>query len=213
MFTVVLRQAERVNVCFGWKADAEVDERSEDGINSDDAEFFGSKLMSHHVKLACFPVMLAMSAQAEAADWHIQPPDGNHGVVLTYGSGEAVSYRFECTSNEVVITETGVTELLDLRTGNTIGDDANAVMPAGSAMMALASGKGDPQFVPATAVKNPAGGWDLTIRLPKNDRQLKAMGRSNMMSLFTTGYTMAVAMDDAARARWNDFMQRCNASR
>ena len=75
------------------------------------------------------------------------------------------------------------------------------------------AGKGDPQFVPAEAVKNPAGGWNLTIRLPKNDKQLKAIEKSAMMSLFTTGYTMAVQMDGAARAKWNDFMQRCNGPR
>ncbi len=33
-----------------------------------------------------------------------------------------------------------------------------------------------------------------------------------MMSLFTTGYTMAVVMDGAARAKWNDFMRRCQTS-
>jgi hypothetical protein len=157
--------------------------------------------------------MLAMSSQAEAADWQLQSADGSHGVVLTVGSGEPVSYRFECASDEVIVTETGVTKLLDLKTGSTIADDANAVMPPGAAMMALFGGKGDPQFVPAEAVKNPAGGWNLTIRLPKNDKQLKAVGKSVMMSLFTTGYTMAVPMDGAARAKWNDFMQRCNATR
>ena len=157
--------------------------------------------------------MLAMSAQAEAAEWQLQPADGSHGVILTFGSGEAVSYRFECASNEVIVTETGVTKLLDVKTGSTIGDDANAVMPAGAAMMALFGGKGDPQFVPAVAVKNLAGGWNLTIRLPKNDKQLKAIGKSDMMSLFTTGYTMAVPMDGAARAKWNDFVQRCKAIR
>lgn len=111
----------------------------------------------------------------------------------------------------MIITEAGVTELLDLNSGNKIGDDAGAVMPEGSAMMALFTGKGEPKFVPGSAVKNPAGGWDVTIRLSKNDKQLKAAGKSDMISLFTTGYTMAVAMDANARAKWNDFMQRCNA--
>jgi hypothetical protein len=160
-----------------------------------------------------FSVMavVAMSVPAEAADWLLQPLDGSHPAVLTYGSGEPVSYRFECAANEVIITETGVTKLMDVKSGAAIGDDAASVMPQGAAMMALYGGKGDPEFVPAEAQKNPAGGWNLTIRLPKNDKQLKAVGKSEMMSLFTTGFTMAVAMDNGARAKWNDFLQRCNS--
>lgn len=169
--------------------------------------------MSRHVKLTGLAVLLAISTQAEAADWQLQPADGGRGVVLTFDAGEAVSYRFECAANEVIVSETGVTKLLDVKTGKIVGDDANAVMTPGAAVMALFGGKGDPQFVPAEAVKNPAGGWDLTIRLSKNDKQLKAVGKSEMMSLFTTGYTMAVPMDDVSRAQWNDFMQRCKAVR
>lgn len=48
-----------------------------------------------------------------------------------------------------------------------------------------------------------------TIRLPKSDKQIRAVGKAEMMSLFTTGYTMAVVMDGAAREKWNDFMRRC----
>lgn len=158
-------------------------------------------------------LMLAMSVQANAADWQLRPAEGSEGALLTLGSGEAVSYRFQCAPKEVVVTQTGVTKLLDLKTGSPIGDDANAVMPAGAAMMALFAGKGDPQFVPGVAVKNPAGGWDLTIRLPKNDKQVKAVGKSDMMSLFTTGYTKAVPMDGAARAKWNEFLGLCDATR
>jgi hypothetical protein len=48
--------------------------------------------------------------------------------------------------------------------------------------------------------------------VPKGDKQIKAIGKSDVMSLFTTGYTMAVVMDGAARATWNDFVQRCQTS-
>jgi hypothetical protein len=155
--------------------------------------------------------MLALSAPAEASGWELRPAQDGRGAVLTFGAGDPVSYRFECTAVDVIVTQTGVTKLLDLNTGKTIGDDAEAVMPQGAAMMAVFAGKGDPKFMPAEAVKNPAGGWDLTLRLAKEDKQLKAIGKSEMMSLFTTGYTMAVAMDGAARATWNDFMRRCQA--
>lgn len=77
--------------------------------------------------------------------------------------------------------------------------------------MALFAGKGDPEFRPGAAVKNPAAGWDITIRLPKNDKQLQAMAKTEMMSLFTTGYAMAVAMDADARTKWSDFLHQCRA--
>jgi hypothetical protein len=168
--------------------------------------------MSRYVKFISLAVILALSARADAADWQLHPAEGSRGIALTYGSGQSVSYRFECAANDVIITETGVTKLMDLKTGSPIGDGVGAVMPPGAAMMALFGGKGDPKFMPAEAVKNSANGWDLTIRLPKSDKQLKAIGKSEMMSLFTTGYTMAVAMDPAARATWTDFMQRCKSA-
>lgn len=167
--------------------------------------------MSYHPRFLVFAALLAMPTQLQAAQWELQAGGASNAIVLTYGSGERVSYRFECAPKDVIITETGVTELLDLNSGNKIGDDAGAVMPEGSAMMALFTGKGEPKFVPGSAIKNPTSGWDVTIRLPKNDKQLKAIGKSDMISLFTTGYTMAVAMDANAHAKWNDFMQRCNA--
>lgn len=154
-------------------------------------------------------MMFAAPVQAQTNGWSLQPAEGAHGVVLTYGAGEKVSYRFECTASDVAVTESGVTELLDLSTGKKVGDGADAVMPEGAAMMAVFGGKGDPKFQPAAAVKNPAGGWDLTIHLAKDDKQLKAAGKGEMISLFTTGFTMAVAMDAPAHATWNDFMRRC----
>lgn len=165
--------------------------------------------MQRYVKALSLTTMLILSTPATAGDWQIKPADGEGALTLVIPAAEAVSYRFECTTTDVIATQTGATKLMDLSDGQTIGDDASAVMPKGAAMMALFSGKGDPEFQPADAVKNPAGGWDLAIRLPKNDKRLKALGKSDMLSLFTTGYTIAVAMDDAARAQWNDFMQRC----
>ncbi|QNA84171.1 hypothetical protein G4G27_09375 [Sphingomonas sp. So64.6b] len=157
-------------------------------------------------------MMLALAARAEAIDWQLHPAEGGRGVVLTFDAGQRVSYRFECTVNDVIVTQKGVTKLMDLKNGQTVGDDAQAVMSPGAAMMALFGGKGDPRFIPADAVKNPAGGWDLTIHLLKGDKQLTAIGKSEMMSLFTTGYTTAVVMDATARAKWSDFMQRCEAA-
>jgi hypothetical protein len=168
--------------------------------------------MSSRLAALGIAASFALSAPADAAGWQLQPAVGNHGLTLTLDAGERVAYRFECAANEVVVTETGVTKLLDLHTGKPIGDDAQAVMPPGAAVMALFSGKGEPAFMPAEAVKNAAGGWDLTIRVLKGDKQLSAIGKSDMMSLFTTGFTVAVPMDAAARATWNQFMQGCKSA-
>ncbi|HEY1605043.1 MAG TPA: hypothetical protein VGF77_05550 [Allosphingosinicella sp.] len=167
--------------------------------------------MSRRFRIAGLALVLALSARADAAGWALAPAAGGHGAVLTFGAGAPLSYRFECAADAVIVTETGVTKLLDVKTGNRIGDDAQAAMPPGAAMMALFAGKGEPDFRPAEAAKNPAGGWDLTIRLPKGDKQLKAAARSETISLFTTGETAAVPMDADARAKWNDFLRSCNA--
>lgn len=156
--------------------------------------------------------LLLGSASAQSTGWQLRLEVDGKGPMLTFNAGDPVSYEFECNPNDVRVTQTGVTKLLDLKTGQPVGDDAQAVMPTDAAMMALFGGKGDPQFIPAGAVKNPAGGWDLTIRLAKGDKQLKAVGKAEMVSLFTTGYTMAVPMDGEARAKWNDFLKRCQTS-
>ena len=168
--------------------------------------------MSRRIKALGVAAMLALTAQADPGGWQLHPADGAHGVALTLNASSTVSYRFECAPGEVIVTETGVTKLLDLRSGQPIGDGPDAVMPPGAAVMAVFGGKGDPDFQPAQAAKNPAGGWDLTIRLAKDDKQLKAVGKSEMMSLFTTGETIAVVMNAADRAAWNDFMKRCQGA-
>lgn len=167
--------------------------------------------MSRAVKNISIALALSLPMQANAAEWQLQPAIEGRGPILTYGSNEPVSYRFECTLSTVIVTETGVTNLMDFGTGARVEDGPGAVMTPGAAMMALYGGKGDPVFIPAEATKNPNGGWDLTVHLPKNHKQLKAVGNSEMMSLFTSGYTMAVGMDGAARATWNDFMRSCKA--
>lgn len=150
--------------------------------------------------------------QSAASGWVVHPPEGSHGEMLTLEVGEKQSYRLECTAREVIVTETGVTKLMDLKTGKQIDDGPDAVMSPGAALMAVFGGKGQPEFQPAAAVKNPTGGWDLTIRLPKADKMLSAVGKSEMMSLFTTGFTTGVAMKADDRAIWNDFLKRCRAA-
>ena len=171
----------------------------------------GSSSVYRRSRLAGLFGLVAVASPAGAQQWQLHPAEPGHGVALTYSTAHEPSYRFECAGSEMIVTETGVTKLMDVQARKPVGDGAGAVMSPGAAMMAIYAGKGDPQFIPAQAVKNPEGGWDLTIRLPKNDKQLRAIGKSDIISLFTTGETMAVTMDASDRARWNDFMQRCEA--
>jgi hypothetical protein len=156
--------------------------------------------------------VVALFGQTPTLGWHLQSTEGDHSLVLTYAAESGLSYRFDCGADGIIVTQTGVTELMDLKTGEKIGDGPDAVMTDGAALMAVFGGKGDPAFKPAEAKRNPAGGWDLTIRLPKNDKQLKTVGRSNLLSLFTTGITMDVEIDAPTRATWNDFLRRCQAA-
>lgn len=165
--------------------------------------------MGNFAMLGLMAALSVAAVQTEAGGWTIEPAGAGRGEVLSLQLGSAQSYRFECTPGDVVVTQTGVTQLLG--EGNTrVGDGPDAVMPEGAAMMALYSGK-DPEFQPARAVKNPAGGWDLTIRVAKDDKLLNAMPKSKMMSLFTTGITTAVEMSDQARKVWKGFLTRCRA--
>lgn len=156
--------------------------------------------------------LLALPLQAHNSGWELKPATAGHGAALVFGEDDDISYRFECAEDGVIVTETGVTKLIDLKTGKAIADDAGAVMPDGGAMMALFGGKGQPAFEPAQAVKNPVQGWDLTIRIPRGDKRLKALPKAEMLSLFTTGYTMAVMMDADARAQWKAFVALCPAA-
>ncbi|PXA97489.1 hypothetical protein DMC47_13570 [Nostoc sp. 3335mG] len=160
--------------------------------------------------LGLITALSVAALQTEAGGWTIEPAGAGRGEVLSLQLGSGQSYRFECTPGDVIVTQTGVTQLLDVRTNTKVGDGPDAVMPEGAAMMALYSGK-DPEFQPARAVKNPAGGWDLTIRVAKDDKLLNAMPKSKTMSLFTTGFTTAVQMSDQARKVWKGFLTRCRA--
>lgn len=168
--------------------------------------------MSFFAALVTLVGALASPLPPDADGWTVRPAEGDRGEVLTLISSGAVSYRFECAADAVVVTNTGVTKLLDLKTGKQIGDGPDAIMPPGTAKLAVFAGEGQPRFQSASAVRNPAGGWDLTIRLPKDDKQLKAVGKSEMMSIFTTGFTMAVTIDAKQRAIWNGFLDRCKVT-
>jgi hypothetical protein len=63
-------------------------------------------------------------------------------------------------------------------------------------------------MVPASAVWNPGKGWDMAIRLAKDDPAFRSLPRAGMVSLFTTGFTRAVQLTKADREILGDFVRR-----
>lgn len=153
--------------------------------------------------------LLLVSTPSLAGNWKIAGAGNGRGETMTLEIDPERSYIFECTSNAVAITYTGVTDLLDIRGKGKVGDAPGSVMPEGAAIMALFTGKGEPKFLPAEYKPNPRKGWDLTLRIPKKDKALKGLEKADMMSLFTTGYTAADVMDAQTRAQFTGFLARC----
>lgn len=154
-------------------------------------------------------VTLAFASPASAQEWTLAAAADGHGETLTTDLGSGRSYVFECAADAVVITYTGVTGLNDLMTNTKVGDAPGSVMSDGAAMMALYTGKGEPEFQPAEFRPNPHNGWDLTLRLKPTDRTLKGLEKTDMMSLFTTGFTAAVPVETETRALFKGFLARC----
>ena len=154
--------------------------------------------------------MLSASG-ASAGSWQTVGATNGHGERLSLSIDATHSYVFECGTDAVSVTETGVTDLLDIRGNRKVGDTAGSVMPEGAAMMALYSGKGDPNLLPAAATPNPTKGWDLTLRLAKSDKALNGIPKAEMLSLFTTGFTAAVPLDSDDHAKFSAFLTRCRS--
>lgn len=154
---------------------------------------------------------VAQPVPAHATGWGLEAANETHGLKLVHSPTEGPSYLFEC-GDEVLVTERGVTELLDIQTNTKIEDQPGSKITPGASLLALYLGKGQPDLVPAEASPNSNHGWDLTIRLSKTDKQLRALSHTKMISLFTTGYTMAVAINDDDRKIIANFVDQCSAS-
>jgi hypothetical protein len=168
--------------------------------------------MSAKAVFAISGLVLLLAAPASAEGWATVRAGNGHGEQLTLALDGARSYIFECVPDGVVITETGVTDLLDIRGGGSkVGDAPGSTMLDGAAVMALYTGKGEPEFQPATYAANPGKGWDLTIRFAKGDKRLKALAKTEMLSLFTTGFTAAIPLGVPERKMFAEFLGRCAA--
>ncbi len=171
--------------------------------------------MGNFAMLGLMAALSVAAVQTEAGGWTIEPAGAGRGEVLSLQLGSGQSYRFECTPGDVIVTQTAVTKLLDLK-GEKIGDGPDAAMPEGAAKMGMMAmgqsvmeaGEGM-ELLPAQVVKNSAGGWDLTIRLAKNDKRLTVVPRSDMIALFTTGQSGGISLTLRDRTIWSRFLKRC----
>lgn len=157
-------------------------------------------------------VLAIFSTPTLAAEWKTVGPGNGRGDTMILEIDDARSYIFECTLDAVAITYTGVTDLLNIRGEGKVGDAPGSVMPDGAALMALYTGKGEPQFLPSEYKPNEVKGWDLTLRMAKDDKALKNLQKTKMLSLFTTGYTVANTIDGNTRKQFTGFLKRCRGS-
>ncbi len=151
---------------------------------------------------------------ADEGGFRLVPATAEHGEQLTIGDpATSPHYLFECGERDVKIVQFGVTGLMDLTTGKKIEDAPGSQITPGAAFMALFSGSGQPDLIPAEAAPNARKGWNLTIRLAKDDKSLRKLAKANMMSLFTTGYTEAIAIGDAQRKLMGQFVEGCRGAK
>jgi len=156
-------------------------------------------------------IIVALLSSSEAAA--VPAPAGwspGPSGQISFSEGGAPVYLLECKATEVVVTQFGVTQLVDLQSNRPVADTEGTVLPPGAALMALATDKTDePNMVPAAAVRNPGKGWDMTIGLPKSDPGLLSLPRAKYVSLFTTGFTRASELGKADRKLFADFLGKC----
>lgn len=145
----------------------------------------------------------APASDAPAGGWQL----GDR--VLIFGAPEAPAYKLDCTGPQLVVTNFGVTSLLDIRQNKPVPDNEGDALPEGAAFMALATDKTDPAMIPATAVRNARAGWDMTIRLAKTDRTFLSLPKAKYVSLFTTGFTQMVALGKEDKALVATFVSQC----
>ena len=155
----------------------------------------------------------AGAAVAETGAWRVEGQPGAAPYRLSLdGLGPGVTYAFECRPDGVLITETGVTQLMDIRTGKKVSDEPGSTITPGAAyLMLMTAEKPEPAFMEAKATPNPVRGWDLSIVAPKSDRQWQAFPRAKMVSLMTTGWTIGVELNDVSRKLIAGFVKGCGS--
>jgi hypothetical protein len=150
---------------------------------------------------------------AEAEPWRATGGPETPPFMLTLADpiGPGTAYKFECGAHEITVTEVGVTQLLDLKTGQHIRDEPGSTMPDGAATMAFRLGSGEGEFRSATAHSNNIRGWDLTIEIAKDDAAFLKFQTAEFVTLMTTGMTNLIKINAVDRTVIDNFVQRCRA--
>lgn len=154
-------------------------------------------------------MLVAMSARAEPSTWRVEgsptTPPFRLSEPLEERNG---AYVFECRADQVAVTETGVTDLMNVFTGEKV-DAAPGTVPQEALSMALYTDQVKSPLSKAVAAPDPTEGWDLTIVLAKTDPAFASLATANSVSLATTGWTTAVTLDDGDRKVIAGFVARC----
>ncbi|NYT42991.1 hypothetical protein HZY97_19615 [Sphingomonas sp. R-74633] len=136
---------------------------------------------------------LVQPVAASESGWRLIAATPDHGLQLAYTE----LYLFECGARDVKATQFGITGLTDIRTGKDIPDTPGAKVTPGAAWMSLfVDNDAEPEMHAAKAVPNAFKGWDMTIRLAKDDKNFRQMGRGGGVSLLNPGKTVPVVLHD-----------------
>jgi hypothetical protein len=157
------------------------------------------------MRALCVLILFSVAAQiAQAANdqdrgWHVRgsPTAPPFVLVVAFADkAEDRGYFFDCSQKaQVKITQTGVTKL----------------PPGEPPLMSLSIDDVPPNLVVASSIPNPAGGMDLTISIAKTDKAFVGLPKAKLMSLFSTGHTIGVFLEDKDRPVIGGFVQQCLA--
>ena len=161
-----------------------------------------------------FGLVLTLTTSTAAlaeSNWRVTgaPGDAIFALTTTVAAEKGVTWTFQCETDTVALTQTAVTNLVDIQNGLKVADGPGAVMSPGAAVMGLMSDRNNSGFLPALTRPNPRLGWDMLIRLPKKDRALRGMAKAKMVVVMTTGFTVAASIDAEDRPVISDFLDRC----
>jgi hypothetical protein len=154
--------------------------------------------------------LTAGTALADPTGWQVMDEPKSGLFQMSFNVGQpGVAYIFDCRANKVLVTETGVTELMDIQTGQKVSNIPSSALPPGASVMALFTDQVEPQMRPARAKPNSANGWDLTLELSKDDRAFRSLSSAKMISLMTTGWTGAVVIGPPDHNIISGFVNQC----
>ena len=149
-------------------------------------------------------------AAATSPSWQTGRAESGAPFAVTFAD-DAVTplLSFICEPDALVATVHGQTHLRDPESGQEIGDAPGSEMTGSAAQLALITDTVNAQWAWAEAEPNPAGGWDLTIRLPLDHPGLLAFPRAKMIALVNPGGGTAAAVEKADRPRLAVFVRQC----